>query len=127
MKEQEYEQLAYEVDEIKSQYNKLLQEQNLMYEHYFREKERFFKEKQLMEKEVLQVKDQLREEEAKQKVYKEFHVANEKKELREQMFHEQTKRIAILDVNLIKLSRKYDSLNDEYLKIKELYESQQLN
>jgi hypothetical protein len=35
-----------------------------------------------------------------------------------------TKRSAILDVNLIKLSRKYDSLNEEYKQIKTSFVSQ---
>lgn len=60
------------------------------------------------------IEDRLREEETNLKVYKQFYEGVEKKEVKDKLYLEQTKRIAILDVNLIKMSRKYDGLKDEY-------------
>ena len=45
--------------------------------------------------------------------------------LQDRKYQESIKRIAILDVNLIKLSRKYESLEEEYKQLRELYYGQE--
>ncbi|EAR96949.2 EF-hand pair protein (macronuclear) [Tetrahymena thermophila SB210] len=125
VKEEEYKNMEMEVEEMKRQLQNCLRVQDNLYEKYYEETTKLKEnikiyDSQLGDKtaEVQKLKEELNE----YKKMNELHMKNDKN-LQLQKIAELTHKISKLDVTLIKISRKYSCLQDEYNELSESYKN----
>ena len=128
-KEIQYESISNEAKELKEEIKKCLLVEDELFKTYFIEKKALTEKMEELEKNYNLAKDQIDELTSKVKLYEdnlsEFTSRNPSS-MEAKLAHH-TKRVALLDVNLIRLSRKYDCLSEEEKQLRDAYNKAETN
>ncbi|EGR27290.1 hypothetical protein IMG5_198820 [Ichthyophthirius multifiliis] len=124
-KEKEYNILQSESEEMKNQLTKCLLIQDNLYEKHYEVKSKLDEKVKIMENQLNDKTceiQRLNEELYEYKNINQISQNNDRDKLKQKLA-EMTQKTSILDVNLIKISRKYSCLKDEYIEISEAYKN----
>lgn len=128
-KEVEYQSIVNETKELKEEIKRCLLVEDELFKTYFEEKRTFNEQMKETKKKLEDSNDRVEEMTAKLRVLEDSFndIISKNPALIEAKLAHHTKRVALLDVNLIRLSRKYDCLVEEEKALRDAYNKAETN
>ena len=128
-KEVEYHSIVNETKELKEEIKRCLLVEDELFKTYFEEKKTFNDQMKETKRKLEDSNDRVEEMTAKLRVLEDSFndIISKNPALIEAKLAHHTKRVALLDVNLIRLSRKYDCLSEEEKALRDAYNKAETN
>ena len=128
-KEVEYQSIVNETKELKEEIKRCLLVEDELFKTYFEEKKTYNEQMKETKRKLEDSNDRVEEMTAKLRVLEDSFndIISKNPALIEAKLAHHTKRVALLDVNLIRLSRKYDCLSDEEKTLRDAYNKAETN